>query len=418
MVNIGEITTRDICEKYKVGTEYAENILKRLQEIGYIKRKDEVTYILIQTESNIDAYIKPRIKEFRPREYDEFDIKDNGKPTVRHIVSSELRYASLVVPVMLKKLLFSVPQIVLVLYLTYIGTIDTVKENGVGTFLVLYVVMFIILFVIVGIPLNIIFRFIEAKILKMNFKEFLLLPKNWFLNRVKDTIEISLLLHPNRKIVLPKSYNAVILELKGILNQKLNLLNHYASIANTTRNQNEFYTSINSSIETLEWMTQFEKYGIFSGGNTPSADLKNLKNGMPQSIALLQERMQKNERQKNVVTVINQIDAMDGHDFEYFCADILRKNGFRNVEVTQGSGDHGVDIFAEKGDISYAIQCKRYDGSVPYKAIQEAYSAKGIYNRDVAVVMTNSTFTQQGIEDAKRLNVKLWDRNRLQEMMK
>ncbi len=114
----------------------------------------------------------------------------------------------------------------------------------------------------------------------------------------------------------------------------------------------------------------------------------------------------------------NQYDYMDGHDFEYFCADVLRKNGFYNVEVTQGSGDHGVDIFAEKGDISYAIQCKRYEGSVPYKAIQEAYSAKGIYNRDIAVVMTNSTFTQQGIEDAKRLSVKLWDRNKLQEMMK
>ena len=54
-------------------------------------------------------------------------------------------------------------------------------------------------------------------------------------------------------------------------------------------------------------------------------------------------------------------DDMGGHQFEHFCADILRKNGFENVEVTQGSGDHGIDILAEKDDITYAIQCKRYD---------------------------------------------------------
>ena len=67
--------------------------------------------------------------------------------------------------------------------------------------------------------------------------------------------------------------------------------------------------------------------------------------------------------------------------------------------------------------MTYAIQCKRYEGSVPYKAIQEAYSAKGIFNKDVAVVMTNSTFIQQGIEDAKRLSVKLWDRDKLNELI-
>lgn len=33
------------------------------------------------------------------------------------------------------------------------------------------------------------------------------------------------------------------------------------------------------------------------------------------------------------------IDRMEGHDFEYFCADLLRKNGFSDVKVTPGSGD-------------------------------------------------------------------------------
>ncbi len=29
---------------------------------------------------------------------------------------------------------------------------------------------------------------------------------------------------------------------------------------------------------------------------------------------------------------------MEGHDFEKFCARLLKKNGFKNVEVTKGRG--------------------------------------------------------------------------------
>lgn len=38
---------------------------------------------------------------------------------------------------------------------------------------------------------------------------------------------------------------------------------------------------------------------------------------------------------------ITSIDNMEGHDFEYWCADILKRSGFDNVEVTPGSGDQG-----------------------------------------------------------------------------
>ena len=49
-------------------------------------------------------------------------------------------------------------------------------------------------------------------------------------------------------------------------------------------------------------------------------------------------------------------DEMEGHEFEYFCADLLEKRGFEEVEVTKGSGDYGVDILAEKDGVTYAIQ--------------------------------------------------------------
>ena len=55
------------------------------------------------------------------------------------------------------------------------------------------------------------------------------------------------------------------------------------------------------------------------------------------------------------------MDDMEGHEFEYFCADLLRDKGFLDVEVTRGSGDFGVDILAEKDGVTYAVQCKCYN---------------------------------------------------------
>lgn len=111
------------------------------------------------------------------------------------------------------------------------------------------------------------------------------------------------------------------------------------------------------------------------------------------------------------------IDIMDGHQFEYFCADLLRTNGFENVEVTQASGDYGIDVLAEKEDITYAIQCKCYSDNVGNHAVQEAHSGAAYYGRMVAVVMTNRYFTRAAKETATQLHVLLWDRDKLLQML-
>ena len=113
------------------------------------------------------------------------------------------------------------------------------------------------------------------------------------------------------------------------------------------------------------------------------------------------------------------IDAMssDGWAFERYCADLLLKNGFSKAEVTTGSGDYGVDILAEKDGISYAIQCKCYSNPVGNKAVQEAFSGKEYYKKMVAVVLTNSTFTQAARTTAEQTRVLLWDRTKLSEMI-
>ena len=113
----------------------------------------------------------------------------------------------------------------------------------------------------------------------------------------------------------------------------------------------------------------------------------------------------------------DEMDLMEGHDFEYFCADLLRKKGFIEVEVTKGSGDYGIDILAEKEGVTYAIQCKCYTAPIGVKAIQEAYAGRDYYDRMVGAVMTNQYFTTPAVEAAKKLKILLWDRGYLDRMM-
>ena len=110
-------------------------------------------------------------------------------------------------------------------------------------------------------------------------------------------------------------------------------------------------------------------------------------------------------------------DLMEGHDFEYYCAELLKKSGFGDVEVTRGSGDYGVDILAEKDGVTYAIQCKCYTSPVGVGAVQEAYAGRDYYDRMVGAVLTNQYFTQPAVEAAQKLKILLWDRDYLESMV-
>ncbi len=109
---------------------------------------------------------------------------------------------------------------------------------------------------------------------------------------------------------------------------------------------------------------------------------------------------------------INDIDKMDGKTFEKYLEVLFRKLGYR-VERTRYIGDYGADLVTAKNGVKTIIQAKRYKSKVGVKAIQEAVAAKGYYECQEAMVVTNSVYTRQAIELARANGVKLWDRNDL-----
>lgn len=114
---------------------------------------------------------------------------------------------------------------------------------------------------------------------------------------------------------------------------------------------------------------------------------------------------------------IAETDGMEGHEFESYCADLLRKNGFVNVSVTPGSGDQGVDVIAEKEGVRYAVQCKCYSSALGNTPVQEVCAGKSMYNCHVGVVMTNNYFTAGAKQLAEKNGILLWDRDKLQRMI-
>ena len=122
-------------------------------------------------------------------------------------------------------------------------------------------------------------------------------------------------------------------------------------------------------------------------------------------------------QQKSVVQkmiTIDDVDLMNGAEFEQFVANLFNKMGY-DATVTKHSGDQGIDVLAEKNGTKIGIQAKCYSGSVGNSAIQEAVAGKSYYRVDKVIVVTNNFFTPSAIELAQVNDVILWDRSILKE---
>ena len=100
---------------------------------------------------------------------------------------------------------------------------------------------------------------------------------------------------------------------------------------------------------------------------------------------------------------------LEPYEYEKYVAKTLIERGYKNAEVTQQSADYGVDILAVNPEgWRIAVQCKRYHGSVGVSAVQEVLAGREYYNCDLAVVYSTGTYTQQAIELARKVHVKLY----------
>lgn len=111
--------------------------------------------------------------------------------------------------------------------------------------------------------------------------------------------------------------------------------------------------------------------------------------------------------------LLTKIDNMEGHEFERFMTEVLKKNNFKNVYTTRGSGDYGADIIGELNGIRYAFQCKRFESKIGPKPIGEVLRGMNHYKCQKGVVITNNYFTKQAQKESMINNVELWGRDKV-----
>lgn len=113
---------------------------------------------------------------------------------------------------------------------------------------------------------------------------------------------------------------------------------------------------------------------------------------------------------------MNDIDKMDGEQFEKYLEILFNKDGYVVNYVGASNkfqGDSGADLILEKSGVKTAVQVKRWKGVVTEKAVQEVVASKAVYGCTNSMVVTNSYFSKHAINLAKANNVVLWDRNSL-----
>jgi restriction system protein len=109
-------------------------------------------------------------------------------------------------------------------------------------------------------------------------------------------------------------------------------------------------------------------------------------------------------------------EEMSPEDYEHHCAEVLRRAGWA-AEVTGMSGDQGVDVLAERGELRVAIQCKlHFANPVGNKAVQEAHAAAGYVDAGHAAVVSNREFTRSAEQLAAKLGVLLLHDSELGEL--
>jgi restriction system protein len=86
-------------------------------------------------------------------------------------------------------------------------------------------------------------------------------------------------------------------------------------------------------------------------------------------------------------------DGMSPSEFEAFCAEELRRNGWQ-ARVTLQSRDQGVDVIAEKDHLRVVLQCKLYTSPVGNHAVQEAAAARAHEQANFGIVVSNQRYTE------------------------
>jgi restriction system protein len=110
-------------------------------------------------------------------------------------------------------------------------------------------------------------------------------------------------------------------------------------------------------------------------------------------------------------------DGMSGTDFEHLVARLLRRDGWRQVVVSDGAGDLGADVTARHphDGTLLVVQCKRYSNRAVSSPDLQRFLGTVFHHHhaDHAVYVTTSYYSRLALELAGSSGVRTVDRQQL-----
>lgn len=96
-------------------------------------------------------------------------------------------------------------------------------------------------------------------------------------------------------------------------------------------------------------------------------------------------------------------------DFEFKVKELFQAQGFQG-KVTRGSGDGGIDIFLQKDQEKYGVECKRYHpgNAVGPDLVRGFIGALETHKLNQGFFVTTSQFTEAARETARRSQYKIY----------
>ena len=116
--------------------------------------------------------------------------------------------------------------------------------------------------------------------------------------------------------------------------------------------------------------------------------------------------------------VINMDFMMPGHRFEHEIKHLLEEFGYRAV-VTPGSGDHGVDVIAEKNGRRVAVQVKLHSqGSCGNNEVLKLLGGMKVHKAEEGLFITTARLTKKAKEVCAETDLVYYDHDRLLKFCK
>lgn len=107
--------------------------------------------------------------------------------------------------------------------------------------------------------------------------------------------------------------------------------------------------------------------------------------------------------------VVNYMLNLTPREFEFFCAEIFRQMGYKDVKVTSSTNDYGRDIIMkDKNGECVFVECKYYrNEAIGREICQKLLGSMSMFGIDKGIIITTSRFHNNAYEVKRHVGDKL-----------